>query len=37
MAQRPPPEGFWRKAEIGFHVKEDAAPYRIRRKPIRPS
>src|SRR5260370_3776806 len=22
MAQRPPPEGFWRKPEIGFHAKE---------------
>lgn len=31
----PPPEPP--KAEIGFHVKEDAAPYRIRRAFSRPS
>ncbi len=31
----PPPEQP--KPEIGFHVKEDAAPYRIRRKTSRPS
>ena len=31
----PPPEQL--KPEIGFHVKEDAAPYRTRRKTIRPS
>jgi hypothetical protein len=31
----PPPEQL--KPEIGFHVKEDAAPYRIRRKTGRPS
>ena len=29
----PPPEPP--KPEIGFHVKEDAVPYRIRRKPPR--
>jgi len=31
----PPPEQL--KPEIGFHVKEDAAPYRTRRKTSRPS
>ena len=31
----PPPEQL--KPEIGFHVKEDAAPYRTRRKASRPS
>jgi len=31
----PPPEQP--KPEIGFHVKEDAAPYRIRRKTSRPA
>ncbi len=31
----PPPEQL--KPEIGFHVKEDAAPYRIRRKTSPPS
>ncbi len=31
----PPPEQL--KPEIGFHVKEDATPYRIRRKTSPPS
>jgi hypothetical protein len=31
----PPPEQL--KPEIGFHVKEDAAPYRTGRKTSRPS
>jgi len=31
----PPPEQL--KPEIGFHVKEEAAPYRIRRRTSRPS
>jgi hypothetical protein len=31
----PPPEQL--KPEIGFHVKEDAAPYRTRRKTSRPA
>ncbi|MEK7678295.1 MAG: ORF6N domain-containing protein [Verrucomicrobiota bacterium] len=31
----PPPEPP--RPEIGFHVKEDAAPYRTQRKPVRPS
>jgi hypothetical protein len=29
----PPPEA--RPPEIGFHVKEDAVPYRIKRRPVR--
>ena len=29
----PPPEPP--KPEIGFHIKEDAVPYRIKRKPVR--
>jgi len=28
----PPPEP---RKEIGFHIKEDAVPYRVRRKPVR--
>jgi predicted amino acid-binding ACT domain protein len=31
----PPPQPESPPPEIGFHVKEDAVPYRIRRKPVR--
>ncbi|MCX6923051.1 MAG: hypothetical protein NT154_07565 [Verrucomicrobia bacterium] len=32
LLEPPPPAP---KPEIGFHVKEDSVPYRVRRKPVR--